>query len=365
VLVFFLTGLVSATWAARIPATQDRLHLSPGSLGLVVLSIEGGALLGLPAGGAMVARRGSRWSLRLAFALYPTLLIPVAVAPTLGWLAGVLVVWAAANSIIDVAMNAAGSELEQRLQRPALSRLHAAQSIGLLAGGVIAGAAAAAHIRLSIHFAVVALVSATAALVSIGWVPPGEIGRRTPILARPDRGLVLLGVVAFCAFLIDGGASNWAAVDLRTEHGASPALAAAAYTTFTVALVIVRLAGDHLVARFSRTRVVQGCGLIATLGVVLVVSAPDALVALAGWTVVGAGLALLAPTLLGAAPTRSAAAPATAIAAVTTLGYLGSFSGPPLVGALAELTALSTALTLLVIAGLTVTALASRALVDE
>jgi hypothetical protein len=39
-----------------------------------------------------------------------------------------------------------------------------------------------------------------------------------------------------------------------------------------------------------------------------------------------------------------------AIAAVTTLGYLGSFTGPPLIGALTELTGLSTALALLIAA---------------
>ena len=30
-LLFFLTGLVSATWAARIPAIQEGLTLSPGA----------------------------------------------------------------------------------------------------------------------------------------------------------------------------------------------------------------------------------------------------------------------------------------------------------------------------------------------
>lgn len=41
VVVFFVTGLVSATWAARIPDTQVRLHLSTSELALAVLAIEG------------------------------------------------------------------------------------------------------------------------------------------------------------------------------------------------------------------------------------------------------------------------------------------------------------------------------------
>jgi hypothetical protein len=51
-----------------------------------------------------------------------------------------------------------------------------------------------------------------------------------------------------------------------------------------------------------------------------------------------------------------------AIAAATTLGYLGSFTGPPLIGAVAELTSLTRALGLLVVAALVPVLLARRAL---
>jgi hypothetical protein len=93
-----------------------------------------------------------------------------------------------------------------------------------------------------------------------------------------------------------------------------------------------------------------------------VVAAPTAPLALAGWAILGAGLAAIAPAVLGAAPSGSQLPPPVAIAAVTTLGYLGSFTGPPLIGALAELTGLSTALALLIAAAVVPVALARRAL---
>jgi hypothetical protein len=93
-----------------------------------------------------------------------------------------------------------------------------------------------------------------------------------------------------------------------------------------------------------------------------VVAAPTAPVALLGWAVLGAGLAAIAPAVLGAAPSATPLPPPVAIAAVTTLGYLGSFTGPPMVGALAELTGLSTALGLLVAAAVLPVLLASHAL---
>jgi hypothetical protein len=51
-----------------------------------------------------------------------------------------------------------------------------------------------------------------------------------------------------------------------------------------------------------------------------------------------------------------------AIAAVTTIGYLGSFTGPPVIGGLAQATDLFTALLTLVAGSLILAALAKPAL---
>ena len=106
----------------------------------------------------------------------------------------------------------------------------------------------------------------------------------------------------------------------------------------------------------------QASGLVAAAGSAVVVVAPTAPMALLGWAILGAGLAAIAPAVLGAAPSATRLPPPVAIAAVTTLGYLGSFTGPPLVGALAELTGLSTALVLLVAAAVLPALLARHAL---
>jgi hypothetical protein len=58
------------------------------------------------------------------------------------------------------------------------------------------------------------------------------------------------------------------------------------------------------------------------------------------------------------------APPAVAIAAVTTVGYLGSFTGPPAIGALAEAGSLSTALAALVVVSALLVVLARPALAD-
>ena len=114
--------------------------------------------------------------------------------------------------------------------------------------------------------------------------------------------------------------------------------------------------------RLGRVRVVQGCGAVAAAGSALAVLAPTAAVSLIGWGLFGLGLAALAPTVIGAAPGAGDVPPAVAIAAVTTVGYLGSFTGPPAIGAVAELSTLSAAFGLLVAVSALMVVLAPAAL---
>jgi MFS family permease len=371
-LLFFVCGLVSATWAARVPAIQEGLGLSPGMLGLAVLGLEAGAISGLPAGGALVGRHGPRPILRVGFVAYPLALVAVAAAPGLGALAAALAAMAFANSLVDVALNVEGVALERRAARPRLARLHAGHAFGVLAGGAIGTLAAAASLGVAPHFALVAATALVAGALAAGALrghaaapepeaapEPGAAPEGAAARPRVEGRLALLGAVAFCAFLLDGGAYAWIAVQLRAG-GADAGVAAAGFTAFALALALVRLGADRLIARHGRARVVQAGGALAATGIAVALFVPA--LALPGWAALGAGLAPIAPAVLAAAPGASARPAPAAIAAVTTVGYLGSFTGPPLIGALAAPLGLTTALGLMAVAALAAALLARRAL---
>jgi MFS family permease len=364
--VFLLTGLGSATWAGRVPAIQEQLSLSPGALALAVLGLEAGAIAGLPAGGALVARGGSRAVLRASLAAYPAALVAIAFAPTLVALAAALAAMAFANSLADVAMNVHGVELERRTGRRLLSRLHAGHSAGVLAGGLGGTAAATAGVPVTAHFALVAAISIAGGQVAVAALDadgadvaaPRRIGSARAVL---DPQLALLGTLAFCTFLLDGAAYGWIAVHMRGE-GAAPGLAAAGFTAFALCLAAGRLGGDRLVERYGRGAVVRGGALVAACGTGFALLAPAPALALAGWAALGAGLAPLAPAVLGAAPDASSVPAPQAIAAVTAIGYFGSFTGPPAIGGLAGPLGLTTALGVMVVVALTAAVLSGRAL---
>jgi hypothetical protein len=160
--------------------------------------------------------------------------------------------------------------------------------------------------------------------------------------------LLTLGAAAFCAFLVDGAANNWSAVHVR-GLGAGNAVAAAAFSAFAAGLVIGRLVGDR---GHDAGQVVRRSGLLAAGGMALALLAPSAWIAIAGWFLVGLGMAPVAPTVM-----RATGGAAPSIAAVTTVGYLGSFTGPPLIGGVSSLTSVPTALVLVLVAALAVAAL--------
>jgi MFS family permease len=360
--VFLLTGVVTASWSARIPAIQQRLGLSSAALGMVFASLEGGAVLGLPAAGALVARLGSGAGLRLGLLLYPPGLVAVAAAPGLGWLCAAVATMAAGNSLMDVAMNAQGVEVQRRYRRPVLSSMHAGHSFGVLAGAAGGTAAAAAGIRPLAHFSLVCVLALVTGATMVSRLLGEDRSEGAPLLLRPRGRLLVLGAAAFLVFLVDGAAENWSAVHLRGERGASAAGAAMGFTAFALGVAVARLVSDRLLARLGRVRFVRAAGVVTAAGAALAITAPTPVPAIAGWAVLGGGLGGIAPALLGAAPAVAGTSPPVAIAAVTTLGYLGAFTGPPLIGALAGVAGLSAALGALVAAPVLTTLLARGAL---
>ncbi len=61
-IAFLGSGFASASWAARIPQVRAHLHLTPATLGLLLLAIAAGSVATLPFSGLLVQRFTSRWT---------------------------------------------------------------------------------------------------------------------------------------------------------------------------------------------------------------------------------------------------------------------------------------------------------------
>jgi predicted MFS family arabinose efflux permease len=344
--VFFLNGAVFASWYSRLPSIQDDLDIGTGALGLALLGAPVGLLVAQPLTGALAATVGSR---RLVAAT-PLLLAP-AIAPALAVDAPTLALATLSvgfvNGILDVSMNVEGLAVERESGKRIFNSLHAAFSFGALSGAAIGGLAAAAGLNPLAHLAIVAGVGAAAAALASRGLPPAdaEMPPQGPRFARPSRRLAALGAVAFCALLAEGAVFDWSGIFMRREADATVGLAPAGLAAFNLAMGFGRLSADRVAEEVGSVRVGRAGALLAAagLGAALLLATPAG--AIAGFAVMGIGLAALFPLAIRAAGYDPAIA-GPAVAAVSSLGYVGFLTGPPAIGMLAELLGLGGALAL-------------------
>jgi fucose permease len=159
--------------------------------------------------------------------------------------------------------------------------------------------------------------------------------------------MVLLGAIAFASMLCEGATADWASVYLAGPLHAGGVESGLGYATFALAMVTVRLSGNRLLTRYRSDRLLPTLAVLATVGfaVGLLIGRPVA--ALAGFACLGVGLASVVPAVFSAAGRIPGLHPGTAVATVSACGWAGFVLGPPLIGHLASLSSLSTALFLL------------------
>jgi MFS family permease len=361
-LTFVAFGTVDGTWVARLPALKHRLGLDSGELGLVIFSVSLAATLLLPVSGWLTSRRGSRGPTGLGLLVTAAGLTAAAFAPSLYTLVPAACLLGAGFSVVDVAANAHGVAVEQRLGRPVLSALHGAWSFGLLAGSGIAAGAAATGVGLRAQFPAVSLGVVVAAIVLGPRLLPGaeDAAVDTAHFAWPGGALALPALLTFCSMFVESATMNWSAVFLSGPAHASAAVGAGGVVAYSVAMVAARLAGDSLTVRWGVAGLARRGGALTCAGVALALVTRSPVPALAGFALVGAGCAALVPALFRVAAAAPGVSSGAGIAAVATAGYTGGVVNGPAIGFLARGVGLTAALSLVAVAGAVIAMLGPR-----
>lgn len=340
--VFAVHGAVTGSFATRVPWIQDHAGVSAGQLGLALAFPALGASVAMPLAGGISHRFGARTALRGLIALWTLALVLPSVAPNLLTLCLALFVYGASAGMSDVAMNALGVEVENRLNKSLMSGLHGMWSAGALVGSAAGTLAAHLGSDARLHHALAAAVLTAAGVTACAWVldlQPAEDEEPPPRFALPPRSALLIGAIGFCAVFAEGASLDWSAVYLRDQLETSAGLAAACTTGFTLTMAIARIAGDRVVDRYGAVRTVRASGVVAVLGGLLIVFAEHPAMAMGGFALMGLGIAVVVPLCFAAAG-RSGANPSLAIAGVATITYTSGLIAPSAIGLLAQATSL-------------------------
>lgn len=346
-LAFLVAGFGISCWAPLVPFAKARLAVDDGVLGLLLLSLGIGSVLAMLLTGVMSARYGSR-PIIIAGGLGLAPVLPLlAVTSSPAALALALFAFGAALGSIDVAMNIHAVEVERAAARPLMSGFHALFSIGGFAGSALM------TVLLSLQLSAFACTLICSVLILIAMVAAWPRLLRSaqvqeePLFVLPHGSVLLLGLLGAITFLVEGAILDWGALLAIGAGLVSEAQGGAGYIVFSIAMTVGRLGGDAVVARIGdRTTLFWG-SLVAITGFVVLLTAPVAAVAMAGFLLIGLGASNLVPVLFRRAARQTAMPTGLAVAAITTAGYAGVLVGPAGVGFVARVGGLPTAFWLL------------------
>jgi MFS family permease len=342
---FIGNGLAFASFIARTPAMREALGLSTAQLGLLLLCLSAGAVAGLPLSGPIVHRLGPGPAV-MAGALAVTLgqaSLAVGLITGLVPLAAVgLALSGLGSGVWDVAMNVEGAEVERRLGRSLMPRLHAGFSIGTVVGAGVGAATAATGVPLAAQILVLVAVLPFGVAVAVRRFLPAEddaadraSGGAGVLAAWREPRTLLVGLLVLGFAFTEGSANDWIAIAMVDGYGTAESVGAVAFGFFVTAMTVGRLFGGAALERFGRVAVLRATAVIAVAGLALFLLGGSTPVALGGALLWGIGASLGFPIGMSAAaddPARAAAR----VSVVSSIGYTAFLAGPPLIGLLAE-----------------------------
>ncbi|MFE0186851.1 MFS transporter [Streptomyces sp. NPDC058989] len=356
---FALNGFLMGMWVVHIPAVEHRAGVGHAVLGWLLLLLGAGAFAGMQLAGRLTDRLGARRVVPVGAMLCSAALVLPGLA-TNGWLLGTaLLVLGFGNGCLDVSMNAHAVQVERGYRRPVMSAFHATFSIGgvlaalvgarTLDGGagpaVTLGAVALLGLVVAVLAAPALLRPEPARTANAPTGPGTDVPDPTAARARSrtPRRIWLLAALALMLMLCEGVANDWSVLHLRDVLDAPAATAALAYGAFATAMTVGRLLTDRMAARFGPVAILRYGASIAALGLTVAALSPWTPLALAGWTLFGAGLSGCIPQLFSAAGHTDLDAAGANVSRVAGLGYLGMLAGPALIGPLTHLVPLNLA----------------------
>jgi len=359
---FFIAGLTFSTWASRIPDIKDKLHLSEAGLGSVLFALPVGLMASLLLSGWLVSKYGSRRIVIGAAIVYPAILVVLAIASSIFQLVVGLFFFGLIANFVNIAMNTQAVGVEILYRRSIMASFHGLWSLAGFAGAAFGTFFVSQSISPFVHFSLVAIASGLLVLVSYRSTLPAaaDVQNKQPIFVRPDKHILILGLIAFCCMVCEGAMADWSGVYFKKVVETAAAYTTLGYVAFTGTMATGRFLGDWLVTKFGVKKVLQWSGTLIAAGLLLAVLFPNIITATAGFLFVGFGVSSVVPIAYGLAGRSNTMSPGMALSAVSTIGFLGFLIGPPMIGFIAEASSLRFSFALIALLGLGTTVLAGK-----
>lgn len=334
--MFAVNGLLLGGNGGALPSLRDKLGIGDTSIAIMLFCAGLAGILSMQVGGRLADAIGARTVALAALPILVAAALTIALAPTYGVAVVGLILLGLGNGAMDVSMNAVAVQVEAARRRPIMSSFHAYFSLGGFAG---AGAVLimAKGLGITGGAIVTPLMISIAAVALLIWVVLIKITPQTAtvphrvdgVRTRIPRAAWILGAMALAFGLSEGTAVDWSSLHVTDVARVDPTTGALGLIAVSGFMVVIRLLGDRLVARFGRRAVVRFGGICAALGYAMVTLVSTLPLLVVGWSLVGFGVGMIAPQVYAVAGHLGGGR---VLAVVVTFGYAAFLMGPAVIG---------------------------------
>ncbi|HEU5331990.1 MAG TPA: MFS transporter [Actinocrinis sp.] len=341
---FGAQGFSLIALTSEIPALKDRLHIDDSQVSIVLAAALIVAAAGSVAAGVLVGRFGSRGVLRISQLLVLAALIGIGAAGSLAAALPFMLLIGGMIGAVDATTNMQAVSLQRRYGRSIILSFHGVWALGAAIGSLAATLAIDTHTSLLVFYTSAAVPLAAVLLpvgrhllrgvkdetIAVDAAAAGESGG-TGGVSIPWRPMLAVCMVMALAYFADSTVSSAGGLYVQDGlHGHGWQITIV-YFAYAVPFMIGRFTGDRLTDRFGGVMLGRIGSAIATGGFVVVTAAPDPVVALLGFGVVGLGISVMAPLCFSAAGRLDPAETGIAVARLNIFNYVGFLFGSALV----------------------------------
>lgn len=371
--LFFIFGGISASWASRIPTIKEAFGVNDSAWGFVLLYISIGTLITLPIAGRIIEKLGSKKATLLFLLTYLVLLIGIGYWEVLWQLKVNLVLFGAISNITNISINTQAIKVSKLYKGQIIGSLHGTWSIGGFAASWLGAEMISSYVPPLEHFIYYSTIGIIISLLLFKYLIPetNDTTSDNPILEEkkgfqlPDKNLVLLGLLAFFAMVAEGMMTDWSSEYMKHVTHAPIQLIGYGLTAYMFAMASGRFISDFTVRRFGEQRTLLFCGILLFIGLGASVLFPGVYTTIISFMIVGLGVSAVVPMCYNLAGHTKTMPPQQALTLITSIGFIGFFLGPPVIGFIAQHSSLKTAFAIVAFFGLAISILSRFITIED
>tara|TARA_R110002049_G_scaffold309289_1_gene520226 strand:+ start:12534 stop:13676 length:1143 start_codon:yes stop_codon:yes gene_type:complete len=333
---FLLSGICFASWASRIPTIKAFYNLNDAELGNLLMVLPISSLAGLPISGWLVSKFDSRLPLIFSFGLFAMSLILIGVSNSLLMLIIAVFLFSFNMRILNIAVNTQSLAVQKSFSKKIIGSFHGVWSAGSLLGVGFSTFMVKMEVHLMYHFISVGIFAFILAILAYPFLLKND---KSPhgnkiIFGKPDKMIMLLGIIIFFAAVCEGGMFDWSGVYFKEVIKED--IFTLGYLIFMLFMTLSRFFSDALMDRIGMQKLYLLSSTLIASGILTAIVFPYFWPALIGFSIVGIGVAAIFPMTFMLAGSSKKYSAGMAISIITTYAIAGMLIGPPLLGYIAH-----------------------------